>query len=88
MDKDWIPVSSELPPEPDYSEIYWVTVQPTGFPEARTTRKARWMGTRDGRWVGKETGWLWPNGHPLGHSWEVIAWMPYKVPEPYQERKG
>lgn len=74
IDGGWIPVEQRLPECKPYSAVYWVTLK-NKFGLV-CTRKMRWW--ENGRWV-------WTNGQDLGGEWEVIAWMPYEVPAPYQK---
>lgn len=60
----------------EYSEVYWVTVR---------QKHLGVVDTRKMRWCGK---WVWLNGQDVLNEWEVIAWQPYVVPEPYKGKGG
>lgn len=75
-DGGWIPCSERLPEYKWISVVHWATLR----------NKAGLVCTRKMRWCGNGK-WIWVNGHDLGSEWEVIAWKPYKAPEPWKGGK-
>ena len=73
----WIPCSERNPEFEIYSvKKLWVTMHRKGW-DFRFVRQLRWNGYQGV--------WEWENGKTISDEWEIIAWKPVYIPEPYKD---
>jgi hypothetical protein len=72
----WIPCSERLPEFEIYSvKKLWVTMH---------RKECYFRFVRQLRWNGCQGVWEWENGKTISDEWEIIAWKPLYIPEPYK----
>ena len=68
----WIPIEKN---SPDEDLKCFVTIKGTNSNKAYTVIL---------RYIEKDNIWYWENRKPLSKAYEILAWRPLMLPEPYQ----